>query len=223
MSRKFLVPLVLPADPTAPMEAATKQYVDGLAGGGSEVEISTTDPISTNPAAELWYDSDEAASSLLASQIAFTPAGSIAATNVQSAIAEFNTEAPRGIVASVNGQAQISCPAGALTYLTTAIAITLQVGRMYRLAWTFRAVGRQDSSDSPVAYKIALYDGTTELPGGTWMDHWFLFRGQWNTMAGFILKSGDGAARSLRIGIGSPPTALYIFPTWFTIEDMGVG
>lgn len=28
MSQKFLVPLVLPADPTAALEAATKQYVD---------------------------------------------------------------------------------------------------------------------------------------------------------------------------------------------------
>lgn len=28
MSRSYLVPLVLPADPTAALEAATKQYVD---------------------------------------------------------------------------------------------------------------------------------------------------------------------------------------------------
>ena len=32
MSRKFTVPIQLPADPTQPMEAATKQYVDTLAG-----------------------------------------------------------------------------------------------------------------------------------------------------------------------------------------------
>jgi hypothetical protein len=31
MTRKSLVPIVLPADPTAALEAATKQYVDGLA------------------------------------------------------------------------------------------------------------------------------------------------------------------------------------------------
>jgi len=58
MSRKFLTPLVLPADPTAALEAATKQYVDGkvVGGGTSEVEIQATDPIGTNPSAELWYD-----------------------------------------------------------------------------------------------------------------------------------------------------------------------
>jgi hypothetical protein len=54
MSRKFLTPIVLPADPAAALEAATKQYVDGL------VVVSASDPIATNPNAELWVDSDEA-------------------------------------------------------------------------------------------------------------------------------------------------------------------
>ena len=34
MSRKSLVPIVLPADPTQPLKAATKQYVDASGGGG---------------------------------------------------------------------------------------------------------------------------------------------------------------------------------------------
>ena len=34
MSRNFLVPLLLPADPTAALEAATKQYVDASSAGG---------------------------------------------------------------------------------------------------------------------------------------------------------------------------------------------
>jgi hypothetical protein len=34
MSRGFLVPILLPADPATAMEAATKQYVDSVAGGG---------------------------------------------------------------------------------------------------------------------------------------------------------------------------------------------
>jgi len=36
----------------------TKWVNPAAGGGGSEVEISTTDPIGTNPTAELWYDSD---------------------------------------------------------------------------------------------------------------------------------------------------------------------
>jgi len=89
VSRKFLVPVVLPADPTAALEAATKQYVDGkvVGGGTSEVEIAAADPIGTNPTAELWYDTDEAAAPLTASNVSFTPTAPMTATDVQSAIA----------------------------------------------------------------------------------------------------------------------------------------
>jgi hypothetical protein len=56
VSRKFLVPLVLPADPAAAMEAATKQYVDAQVVTVNEVIVSATDPIGTYPQAELWVD-----------------------------------------------------------------------------------------------------------------------------------------------------------------------
>ena len=49
MSRKFLTPVQLPADPTAALEAATKQYVD--ANANNEVYIGPTDP---GAAYELW-------------------------------------------------------------------------------------------------------------------------------------------------------------------------
>lgn len=53
---KYLVPIQLPADPTQPLEAATKQYVDNLINtAASEVVISASDPIATFPNAELWY------------------------------------------------------------------------------------------------------------------------------------------------------------------------
>lgn len=63
MTRKFLTPIVLPADPAAAMEAATKQYVDGkLVGGGGtdEVWIGPDEPV--DPALELWYDTDDTTS-----------------------------------------------------------------------------------------------------------------------------------------------------------------
>ena len=49
MSKKFLVPIVLPADPTQPLEAATKQYVDKM----NEVFVGATDP---GASFELWVD-----------------------------------------------------------------------------------------------------------------------------------------------------------------------
>ena len=53
MSRKSLVPIELPADPTQPLEAATKQYVDKV----NEVYIGTTQPADPNDY-ELWFDPD---------------------------------------------------------------------------------------------------------------------------------------------------------------------
>ena len=49
MSRKFLTPIALPADPTQPLEAATKQYVDLM----NEVYVGPTDP---GASYELWVD-----------------------------------------------------------------------------------------------------------------------------------------------------------------------
>ena len=40
MTKKFLTPLLLPADPANPLEAATKQYVDAQAGGGGGTKIT---------------------------------------------------------------------------------------------------------------------------------------------------------------------------------------
>ncbi len=63
MTKKFLVPVVLPRDPQAPLEAATMQYVDGkLSGGGTdEVWVGPSEP--ADPNIELWYDSDAPAPS----------------------------------------------------------------------------------------------------------------------------------------------------------------
>lgn len=58
MTRKFLTPIVLPADPAAAMEAATKQYVDSKAGGTvtEGTVIAGGHPIQT-----LFYDTDATA------------------------------------------------------------------------------------------------------------------------------------------------------------------
>lgn len=56
MSRKFLVPIQLPGNPTVALEAAPKQYVDAQVLTATEVFISATDPIGANPQAEIWID-----------------------------------------------------------------------------------------------------------------------------------------------------------------------
>jgi hypothetical protein len=60
--------------------------------GPDEMMVQPDDPFVTNPLVDLWYDTDEVAPGFNASQIAFTPTGSIAATNVQSAIVEAVTD-----------------------------------------------------------------------------------------------------------------------------------
>lgn len=48
MSTKLLTQITLPADPTAALEAATKQYVDSHAGGGGGVGSRTTASFTTS-------------------------------------------------------------------------------------------------------------------------------------------------------------------------------
>jgi len=64
MSRKFLTPVVLPADPTAALEAATKQYVDAKPRGIVAVATMVA-PGPVSPAAS--------AQANLSQPLAFTP------------------------------------------------------------------------------------------------------------------------------------------------------
>jgi len=136
MSRKLLVPFQLPADPTLALEAATKQYVDLQ----NEVIVAAADPITTNPQAELWIDTvTNPPAAPLASAISFSPTGTIAATNVQSAVAEVANEAPRGLVAWKQGTyAGLALTATPTTFAT--LVVTLTVGRMYELIISCRAI-----------------------------------------------------------------------------------
>lgn len=75
-------PLILSGDPAVDLGAATKQYVDDNIGGGGAVDsvfARTGDVV----AATSDYDAD---------QVDFNPAGTIAATNVQAAIEELDSE-----------------------------------------------------------------------------------------------------------------------------------
>jgi hypothetical protein len=189
--------------------------------GPDEVMVQPDDPYPLNPLVDTWYDTDAVAPAMPASAISFTPPGApITATNLQAAI----NQLPRGLVAVANNGSQVSCPVNTVTFLTPAMAVTLLAGRRYRLGWSFRACGRQDGGETSATASLTLYDGAAQLPVGTWLDSWTDFRRNWSTHSGFTYVVGDGVARSLRIAIGSataPAGALYVFPTWFGVEDVG--
>lgn len=175
--------------------ASLERAISGGSGGGSgtdEVFVGPDDPIATTPSIELWYDSD--------------------------APSALNPNVAWGHMGSYNGLTPVVCAASTLTYLTTAIPVTLLAGRKYRLHWSFRAVGRTDNVDTPANTNIVLYDGTTSLQA--WVDHWHQFRGNWSSTTGIIYINGDGVARSLRLGINSG-VSLTIYPSMFGIEDVG--
>lgn len=104
-----------------------------------EVWIGPTAP--TDPSVELWYDSDAPDNPLNASNVAFTPGGFVAATNVQSAIAEVSDEAPKGIIAWKGGtHSTASVPVGPGGLTIYSVAATLTAGRAYECRWNVRAM-----------------------------------------------------------------------------------
>jgi hypothetical protein len=105
VSRKSLVPIQLPADPTNALEAATKQYVDGKVGAAPDVMwVGTSAPV--DPNIEVWYDTDETAAATMDSVLrGYTNINSQTGTTYTLVISD----------------------AGALLILTNAAAITLTV------------------------------------------------------------------------------------------------
>lgn len=184
-----------------------------LGGTGNEVTVSPDTP--TDPDTELWYDTDDVAPYWL-------PGGSVGQVPMKQSSADGDIQwahVPRGLIGAVNGTAGVALATGGLGWITAAIPTTLLVGRRYKISWSFRAVGRTDASDTPYNANILLYNDVGNVNTG-FVDHWHQFRGQWSTMSGFVIVSGDGVQRSYRIGM-TPTTAVTIYPTWFIIEDVG--
>lgn len=56
MSRKFLTPIILPADPTLALQAATKQYVDANVGKFTFVQATMPTPTVVG---QTWWSADD--------------------------------------------------------------------------------------------------------------------------------------------------------------------
>lgn len=115
MTRKSLVPIVLPADPTAALEAATKQYVDAK----DVMWVGPSAPSDTK--VEVWYDTDETAATTM--------------DQVLRGYTNLNTQ-------SGTTYTLVITDAGALLIFTNATAVTLTVPTFATVA--FEAGNRID-------------------------------------------------------------------------------
>jgi hypothetical protein len=89
-----------------------------LSGSVDEVWVGPDDP---GAAFELWYDTDDPLVLTPASQIGFAPVGTIAATDVQAAIAELDTSLPTNMYAMTMHHAAL----GANTLITASPGLAL--------------------------------------------------------------------------------------------------
>jgi hypothetical protein len=205
-----------------PIGATGSQGPQGIQGpiGPDEVMIQPNDPFPANNLVDFWYDTDAPGIPL------GVPAGGLtgqvltkkSSTDQDTQWAEsLPPNVAWGMVGLATNGGQIACPLATLTYLNTAIAITLRVDRMYRFSFSYRAIGRQDAANTPSSANFVLYDNVTNLG---WIDHWIITTLQWTHASGYTIKPGDGVARQYRIGI-NPPVAWYVYPTHFMIEDIG--
>ena len=197
---KSLVPFVLPADPTAPLEAATKQYVDNLA--SNEVWVGTSDPIATNPSIELWVDTDD-------------PGALTDDTRWNTAWGE---------IASVVGTDEISV-AGSGNTLVTSLNFTAREGRRYQA--TFHGVAGINVGDGVTLHLTMKLDGVGTSLAGFRQDGSKAGAQQWtiNMERTFTTTAGS---HSIQIVWNFPNSAGYIFslqgpwePWSISVVDVG--
>lgn len=199
MSRSFLVPILLPGDPTTALMAATKQYVDTRP-AGDEVSISATDPGGTY---ELWVDTSTA-------------------NMADPDVARWNSA--WGIVGvgtfSVSG-APYTLPSGVITRVTNDIPITFMSGRRYRVAINIRA-------HVAAAYggmEVRLHDGpSAQVALGTWAFVPTSAGSAYGNVSVEVLLPGDGVARLLNFQLYSPSQTVSIYldsSNSFYVEDVG--
>lgn len=146
-------------------------------GGGSsasEVEVSPSDPIGTNPSAELWYDSDAPAA--LSDDLRWNTAWGVVATETTSLTVTDGTAVANNVVlCGING-------------------LTLVSGRRYRLTFQIRAMESGGTSGAFVA-NLAK-NGSLMTPGQA---VWFQNQGNYESTVWTFNLTGDGSTANYTI------------------------
>ena len=166
MSKKALVPIQLPADPTLPLEAATKQYVDALAGEEVVVQAATPAVVASH---NLWVDTDDV-SSLLPSEV------EVSATQPTSADTELwvdTSSDPQSLVWAV--YTPVLAGAGWAVGNGSLLGSTMKIGQLcyFRIILTFGSTSTYGAAVPslslpfpatntvmPNSFNVVLYDAT---------------------------------------------------------------
>lgn len=173
------------------------QWVTVSSGGGggssaSEVEVSATDPIGTNPAAELWFDSD--------------------ATAYEDPVQRWNS-AWGWVASGVPATNPTNVPqATSNIVLASGITIKLLVGRRYKITFIMRAM-------TTGAFNVQMYDVTNAVGWGS--DRWVSAHTNYGNLSTTWLTSGDDVTRAIEVRASSATQAVSAYPTEWYIEDVG--
>ncbi len=180
--------------------------VGGGGGGGtstSEVEINATDPIGSNPAAELWYDTDAPAQPIISDEARWNTAWGIVAV---------------GTMVQTTGW---TVPVTVVTPVTNNLSVALVAGRRYRVRFHARAM-MSGTTESNVPW--VLRDGATTVGGANFHNNLPPTGNSYTWAWAEWMLTGDGGTKALNVVANGPGAAFTIYTdanAAFYVEDVG--
>jgi len=123
-----------------------------------------------------------------------------------------------GLVAQGPVLGSVTVTTSFTTVMPAPVAVTLLVGRRYRVAFSSRAMG---GGAQTVTYQVALYDNGAS---NGWFDHWATSTANYSNIYCQAIVNGDGLAHSLDVRMLSNPTGAGVFggsASGLWIEDIG--
>lgn len=177
--------------------------VSGGGAGADEVFVGPTDPITTIPSAELWYDTDAPDPGVLTDQLRWYTSWGVVAV---------------GLGGNAGGEQSTSLAAlAADTVITPSITANLVNGRRYRVVFASRA-WNPNADNTLAKFRVTLMDGAAAISN----DRWTLGTGLYQSLSTSWLIEGNGASHTFTAKAGGPPNvAVTVRVNEFYIEDVG--
>lgn len=237
MSRTFLTPLVLPADPTNPLEAATKAYVDASSGGGggtgvklSALTVLTGAGAATGDQMEVLDVSDTTDTNAgaagankrmtLAELVIFLNANGITIVAASETVAGKVELATAAETLTGTDNARAVHPAGAFaTFASKSCLINAQTGTTYTLALTDADKMITLSNAAAITLTVPL-NSVIAFPIGTTIDLVQIGAGQVTvTQSGGVTVNAT-PSKLFRAQFSAATLVKYATDTWILAGDL---